>query len=76
MKCEKGGFECHQKRPIRWVKGVAIRGKMQGVSYSRLNILAGDGQGLIKLRREGTLCCYFLLYCLLPFQVDEICLLA
>ncbi|GAQ09868.1 hypothetical protein ALT_7189 [Aspergillus lentulus] len=53
LKCEKGGFECHQKRPIRWVKGVAIRGKMQGVSYSRLNILAGDGQGLIKLRREG-----------------------
>jgi hypothetical protein len=26
---------------------------MQGVSYSRLNIPAGDGQGLIKLRREG-----------------------
>ncbi|KAF7183562.1 hypothetical protein CNMCM7691_003841 [Aspergillus felis] len=52
-KCEKGGFECHQKRPIRWVKGVAIRGKMQGVSYSRLDSPAGDEQGLIKLRREG-----------------------
>ncbi|KAF7133603.1 hypothetical protein CNMCM5793_004732 [Aspergillus hiratsukae] len=52
-KCEKSGFECHQKRPIRWVKGVAIRGKMQGVSYNPLNSPAGDEQGLIKLRREG-----------------------
>ncbi|EAL91237.1 Zn(II)2Cys6 transcription factor [Aspergillus fumigatus Af293] len=52
-KCVKSGFECHQKRPIRWVKGVAIRGKMQGVSYSRLNNPAGDEQGLIKLRRRG-----------------------
>ncbi|KAJ5126871.1 hypothetical protein N7448_007650 [Penicillium atrosanguineum] len=32
-KCEKAGLECLDKRPFRWVKGVAIRGKMQGRSY-------------------------------------------
>ncbi|KAJ5945047.1 hypothetical protein N7516_005215 [Penicillium verrucosum] len=32
-KCEKAGMECFDKRPLRWVKGVAIRGKMQGHSY-------------------------------------------
>jgi hypothetical protein len=34
-KCEKAGVECFDKRPLRWVKGVAIRGKMQGHSYER-----------------------------------------
>ncbi|KAJ5554030.1 hypothetical protein N7513_003989 [Penicillium frequentans] len=29
-KCEKAGLECFDKRPLRWVKGVAIRGKMRG----------------------------------------------
>ncbi|KAJ6109128.1 hypothetical protein N7486_001362 [Penicillium sp. IBT 16267x] len=33
-KCQKAGLECTDKRPIRWVKGVAIRGKMQGRSFS------------------------------------------
>ncbi|KAJ5954157.1 hypothetical protein N7501_008436, partial [Penicillium viridicatum] len=32
-KCEKADIECFDKRPLRWVKGVAIRGKMQGHSY-------------------------------------------
>jgi hypothetical protein len=32
-KCERAGVECFDKRPLRWVKGVAIRGKMQGHSY-------------------------------------------
>ncbi|MBE3050345.1 Zn(II)2Cys6 transcription factor [Candidatus Bathyarchaeota archaeon] len=32
-KCLKSGLECSQERPIRWVKGVAIRGKMQGRAY-------------------------------------------
>ena len=36
-KCERAGMECFDKRPLRWVKGVAIRGKMQGHSYE------GDG---------------------------------
>ncbi|KAH8701552.1 C6 transcription factor (Acr-2) [Talaromyces proteolyticus] len=26
-KCEKSGFECFQKRPLRWVKGVTLRSK-------------------------------------------------
>jgi hypothetical protein len=29
-KCDKAGLECFEKRPIRWVTGVAIRGKMRG----------------------------------------------
>lgn len=29
-KCQKAGLECFEKRPLRWVKGVAIRGKMRG----------------------------------------------
>ncbi|CAG8893529.1 unnamed protein product [Penicillium egyptiacum] len=32
-KCERAGMECFDKRPLRWVKGVAIRGKLQGHSY-------------------------------------------
>ncbi|OJJ36327.1 hypothetical protein ASPWEDRAFT_106714 [Aspergillus wentii DTO 134E9] len=37
-KCEKAGIECYDKRPLRWVKGVAIRGNLQGVSFE-----AGSG---------------------------------
>lgn len=33
MKCEKAGLECFIKRPLRWIKGVAIRGNMQGRSF-------------------------------------------
>ncbi|KAJ5668450.1 uncharacterized protein N7477_007020 [Penicillium maclennaniae] len=33
LKCEKAGLECFDKRPLRWVKGVAIRGKMRGLSF-------------------------------------------
>ncbi|KAL6903258.1 fungal-specific transcription factor domain-containing protein [Trichoderma evansii] len=32
-KCEKAGLECLDKRPLRWVKGVAIRGKMRGQDF-------------------------------------------
>ncbi|KAJ5822641.1 hypothetical protein N7447_004981 [Penicillium robsamsonii] len=35
-KCEKAGLECFEKRPLRWVEGVAIRGKMRG------RVLGGD----------------------------------
>ncbi|KAB8227727.1 Zn(II)2Cys6 transcription factor [Aspergillus alliaceus] len=31
-KCLKAGLECYDKRPLRWVKGVAIRGKLQGLT--------------------------------------------
>ncbi|KAJ5711271.1 hypothetical protein N7488_005427 [Penicillium malachiteum] len=33
QKCQKAELECFDKRPFRWVKGVAIRGKMQGRSF-------------------------------------------
>ncbi|CAI6094231.1 unnamed protein product [Clonostachys chloroleuca] len=33
-KCTKVGLECSEKRPVRWVQGVAIRGKMQGHMYA------------------------------------------
>ncbi|KAJ5162713.1 uncharacterized protein N7500_004543 [Penicillium coprophilum] len=36
-KCEKAGMECFDKRPIRWVKGVAIRGKMQGRTHEGIS---------------------------------------
>ncbi|KAJ5794947.1 hypothetical protein N7457_001546 [Penicillium paradoxum] len=29
-KCKKAGLECFERRPLRWVKGIAIRGKMRG----------------------------------------------
>ncbi|KAJ5394688.1 hypothetical protein N7509_006475 [Penicillium cosmopolitanum] len=33
LKCQNAGLDCLDKRPIRWVQGVAIRGKMQGRSF-------------------------------------------
>lgn len=50
-KCEKAGLECFSKRPFRWVKGVAIRGKMRGHSYERL-IRASDPAGAIQLTQK------------------------
>ncbi|KAJ5578386.1 uncharacterized protein N7459_007350 [Penicillium hispanicum] len=43
-KCEKAGLECLDKRPIRWVKGVAVRGKMQGRSYATSAASSGTGK--------------------------------
>ncbi|KAL4908494.1 hypothetical protein BDW74DRAFT_175179 [Aspergillus multicolor] len=34
LKCEKAGLECRDRKPLRWVKGVAIRGKMRGHTYA------------------------------------------
>ncbi|KAB8255852.1 fungal-specific transcription factor domain-containing protein [Aspergillus pseudonomiae] len=31
-KCLKAGLECYDRRPLRWVKGVAIRGRLQGLT--------------------------------------------
>ncbi|KAL4884837.1 fungal-specific transcription factor domain-containing protein [Aspergillus karnatakaensis] len=33
LKCQKAGLKCLDKRPIRWVQGVAIRGNMRGRSH-------------------------------------------
>lgn len=37
-KCEKAGLKCLDKRPIRWVQGVAIRGGMRGRSHQNEKI--------------------------------------
>lgn len=33
LKCEKAGLECFEKRPLKWVKGVAVRGRLRGHVY-------------------------------------------
>jgi hypothetical protein len=42
LKCEKAGLECHDKRPIRWVKGVAIRGKLRGYVFEKTSKASGN----------------------------------
>ncbi|KAM3448782.1 hypothetical protein MY3296_007507 [Beauveria thailandica] len=39
FKCKKAGLKCLDKRPLRWVKGVAVRGKMRGRIFGGV---AGD----------------------------------
>ncbi|KAJ5774821.1 hypothetical protein N7457_009717 [Penicillium paradoxum] len=52
-KCEKAGIECFDKRPLRWVKGVAIRGKMQGRSYeARSDGASLNGSGIVQPTRS------------------------
>ncbi|KAJ0419779.1 fungal-specific transcription factor domain-containing protein [Aspergillus carlsbadensis] len=38
LKCEKAGLECFEKKPLRWVSGVAIRGKMRGQTYGAVSV--------------------------------------
>lgn len=54
-KCQKAGLECFEKRPLRWVRGVAIRGKMRG------RVLGGDPKAInqsrpAKLQQKQTAC--------------------
>lgn len=51
-KCQKAGLECFDKRPIRWVKGVAIRGKMQGRSFPSKESVNNKKSALINSRRS------------------------
>lgn len=44
-KCEKAGLECSEKRPIRWVKGMCIRGKMRGLSVEDALVAAANFNG-------------------------------
>lgn len=44
-KCQKAGLECLDKRPFRWVQGVAIRGRMQGRSYDANKEAAATAAG-------------------------------
>ncbi|KAL3465260.1 fungal-specific transcription factor domain-containing protein [Aspergillus heterothallicus] len=39
-KCQKAGLECLDKRPVRWVQGVAIRGVMRGRTFENSSISA------------------------------------
>ncbi|GLA05519.1 hypothetical protein AnigIFM60653_006011 [Aspergillus niger] len=34
VKCATSGYQCFASRPLRWVKGLAIRGKLRGVSLA------------------------------------------
>lgn len=52
-KCAKAGVECFDKRPLRWVKGVAIRGKMQGYSYEGKSHSSLKGNGITKNTRSN-----------------------
>lgn len=46
-KCVKADVECFEKRPPRWVKGMAIRGKLQGLS-------AEDASVALRKKRAST----------------------
>ena len=48
-KCEKAGLECLKKRPVRWVEGMSIRGKMRGLSVkdaSAASIAMAQSRGI------------------------------
>ncbi|PYH28580.1 Zn(II)2Cys6 transcription factor [Aspergillus neoniger CBS 115656] len=34
VKCATSGYQCFASRPLRWVEGLAIRGKLRGVSLA------------------------------------------
>ncbi len=46
-KCQKAGLECLDKRPFKWVKGVAIRGNLQGHVYESANPSSNKGNDKI-----------------------------
>ncbi|KAL3460112.1 fungal-specific transcription factor domain-containing protein [Aspergillus heterothallicus] len=45
-KCEKAGLECRDKKPLRWVQGVAVRGKMQGRMYEAKHTKSEDEKSM------------------------------
>ncbi|KAJ5917340.1 hypothetical protein N7466_010894 [Penicillium verhagenii] len=59
-KCQKAGLECFDKRPFRWVKGVAIRGKMQGRSFPNSGVPDHDDKksALISSRQSMIQCAH------------------
>lgn len=54
-KCEKAGLECLDKRPLRWVKGVAIRGKMRGQGFdsNKPNLVPSRRKQLLPSSEKG-----------------------
>ncbi|KAL4930333.1 Zn(II)2Cys6 transcription factor [Aspergillus undulatus] len=53
LKCQKAGLECLDKRPVRWVQGVAIRGTMRGRSYQN-TLVASRPVGELKMHSIST----------------------
>ncbi|KAL6231627.1 hypothetical protein BDW75DRAFT_233440 [Aspergillus navahoensis] len=53
-KCEKAGLKCLDKRPIRWVQGVAIRGGMRGRSHQN-NMISSTPVGAIDMRSDPSI---------------------
>ncbi|KAL4973074.1 fungal-specific transcription factor domain-containing protein [Aspergillus desertorum] len=51
LKCERAGLECRDKKPLRWVKGVAIRGRMRGYVYEEIYTNRG---GVLSIRIKTT----------------------
>ncbi|RAL08814.1 Zn(II)2Cys6 transcription factor [Aspergillus homomorphus CBS 101889] len=52
-KCTKAGVECLDKRPIRWVKGISIRGKMRGISLEHPAENPSTGSAIIPFVVHG-----------------------
>jgi hypothetical protein len=53
MKCEKAGLECVEKKPLRWVNGVAIRGKMRGQTYGATSPGSEGGRSFVQYKPYG-----------------------
>ncbi|CEN60997.1 hypothetical protein ASPCAL07667 [Aspergillus calidoustus] len=53
LKCEKAGLECVEKKPLRWVNGVAIRGKMRGQTYGATSPGSEGGRSLVQYKPYG-----------------------
>ncbi|KAE8354852.1 fungal-specific transcription factor domain-containing protein [Aspergillus coremiiformis] len=51
-KCIKAGLECFDKRPLRWVKGVAIRGKLQGLTVKDASATSAAWAVLDRVQRK------------------------
>lgn len=56
-KCKKFGLDCFKERPLRWVRGVAIRGGMRGRSYEEPSLpvvkLATGATGKLHIPDNG-----------------------
>ncbi|KAL4907776.1 hypothetical protein BDW74DRAFT_189205 [Aspergillus multicolor] len=52
-KCEKAGLKCLDKRPIRWVQGVAIRGGMRGRSHQN-DLVSASPVSTLDFRSEAS----------------------
>ncbi|KAL2848394.1 fungal-specific transcription factor domain-containing protein [Aspergillus pseudoustus] len=50
-KCEKAGLECRDRKPLRWVQGMAVRGKMRGRMYESILVKNKDREPM-RLKTE------------------------